>query len=257
MVHQRWIARAYRFATVAIALPLAAALAIGPASATVVTSGCDLDDACILQELFDGATITVNDKLFSNWTLIAIETNSTLDEVDTGDILVSGLDDGGLEPGPGLFFDSFAAIEAVGDGQEFGFVAFAFAFDVSVLDPTLNIKDNSLSLDATFFDGDGGFVEVFEILFDESGNFVGEKAVFEDNLFDDAEFFDSAEFDPTSFLTVEVDIVAFTDNLDETAAIDAFSMRFSQTAVPGPATLGLFGVGLAGLGLAARRRKTR
>ena len=242
-------------AAILVAVPLAASIAHSPAGATVLTTGCASDVECTLTELNDGGTITVDDKLFSNWSVDFISTTSASDVVDPDAIFVSGLDGGGLQPGPGLFFDSFAAIEANGDGVLQGFVELDFSFDVTVLDTTLSIKDNSLELFETFFNGGGGIVAVFETLLDDNGNFIDEKVVFEDNQFGDFQFFDSAVFSPTQFLNIEVSISALTDFTDTTAAIDAFSMRFSQ--VPEPLTLGLFGIGLAGLGHAVWRHKLR
>jgi hypothetical protein len=43
--------------------------------------------------------------------------------------------------------------------------------------------------------------------------------------------------------------------LDETAALEGFSQRFSQTSVPEPSTMFLFGVGLAGLAVFRKRMK--
>ena len=64
------------------------------AQATVVTSGCaNVDASCTMDELFNGGTITVNDKLFSGWALEA-----SFSEPDFFLIEVSGLDDGGADP---------------------------------------------------------------------------------------------------------------------------------------------------------------
>lgn len=235
--------------TVAAALMLL--FGAGTASASVLTFGCVDASSCTLEELFNGGSIIVNDKTFTNWTLTGLDLNSTSDHVDLDEIAVSGLDDGGFDPGPGLSFDSLADIEAVGDDQVVGFISFEFGFDVNVSNSN-KIKDNTLSLDTTYFSGTGGHVNIEELVYDSAGVRIGRKYVYEDNLAQFGILFDEANFAPQDQIHVDLKIGAFTDYLDEIAAIDAFTLRFSQ--VPEPATLALLGLGLAGIG-AARRKK--
>jgi hypothetical protein len=66
------------------------------------------------------------------------------------------------------------------------------------------------------------------------------------------DLFDSSTFAPQSLIFVEKTIFISGDDLGDTVSLDRFTQRFSQ--VPEPATLGLMGIGLAGLGFAKRRR---
>jgi hypothetical protein len=109
--------------------------------------------AAILQDLFDGATLTVNDKLFSDWTLVFV------DVVDIGggtaapafsQIEVEPLADDPLNPG--LMFNVNGQLRA----QGFDILLFQFGFRVSTLDGSARIKDNSLSIEASFSEPGAG-----------------------------------------------------------------------------------------------------
>jgi hypothetical protein len=129
---------------------LVAALALAlPAQAATVS----------LAELLAGGSITAGDKLFDNWT------NSFYDSSDgkvfnAANILVSSLDDGGDNPGPGLSFSVLnGELDRTGDNI-YAYIDLMFGFRASVL-PGANklIKDNSLALTKGLVTnaGDNGF----------------------------------------------------------------------------------------------------
>ena len=108
-----------------------------------------------LSNLLNGGSITAGDKLFDNWSFI-YQASSTGNLVNTDNIDVSPLNDGGLNPGPGLQFDVLNnELTVTGDGI-YAFIAYQFGFKVSVLDPNLQIKDNSLNLGGASLSYDAG-----------------------------------------------------------------------------------------------------
>ena len=58
-----------------------------------------------MTELFGGASITAGDKVFDQWTLV-FQGSSNGRTFNHGNINVSALSNGGLNPGPGLLFES-------------------------------------------------------------------------------------------------------------------------------------------------------
>ena len=64
--------------------------------------------------------------------------------------------------------------------------------------------------------------------------------------------FDSLEFAPQKRVLKELNISVAGDFIGDTVTLDTFIQRFSQ--VPGPSTIILLGIGVAGLGLRLRRR---
>ncbi|ADE15791.1 protein of unknown function DUF1555 [Nitrosococcus halophilus Nc 4] len=117
------------------------------------------------------------------------------------------------------------------------------------------IRNNSLEINQFFFGENnvGGFINIFEDIFDGSGNLIGTKSVVADNL--PPVFFDlsgSSTFGPQSLISVEKTILISGDDPGDMVSLDGFTQRFSQ--VPEPTTLTLLGIGLAGLGVVKRRR---
>jgi hypothetical protein len=234
------IPRARRIVLLTVII-VAVALSAGRVGATVITTGCVNPDSCTMAELLAGGTITVDDKLFRDWTL-ELSLGADLDL-----ITVSGLDDQPFNPG--LQFSGNDGLTVVGAGE----IDLAWNFTVDVLRPHRKIHDNELALVAFGFSGEGGRILIRDSKFSRRLLFLGETQVEADNLFQQFDLFDSVVFAPQTRLIVEKEIRIEGDFLDETVVLDTFVDRFSQ--IPAPATLVLVALGLVGLGVMRRRAR--
>ena len=210
--------------------------------------------AMTMTDLLNGGSIIANDKLFDQWTLI-FQGSSSGGAVDTDDIEITGLADGGMDPGPGLRFDIIENAFSVTGTQSYTYIDFQFGFRVSVLDPNLAvIKDGSMELTGFGLSGST-----------DAGSYIQEKVGTASGLNDLAindvtasvlsgvpttELFDAALFQRGSQIFVTTDILVWAD-IGDSASLTQFTQRFSQA--PEPATLVLFVSGLLGLGSARRR----
>jgi hypothetical protein len=108
-------------------------------SLVLLTGAASSVQAIPLQDLFDGGSILVDDKLFSGWTLFNMESTDPAFDPDFSLIEVTGLDDDPMNPG--IRIEPNGQLQV----QDFNFVDVFFGFTVDVLDPQYVIKDASLA----------------------------------------------------------------------------------------------------------------
>jgi hypothetical protein len=95
--------------------------------------------------LASGGSITVGDKLFSDWSNPFFDSSDSSRTINLANIQVEALVDDGVN-GLGLQFNILNdEFRVTGDGT-YAYLDFTFGFRVSVLDPKYRIKDNSLEL---------------------------------------------------------------------------------------------------------------
>lgn len=218
--------------------------AMGFALATSVAQAIPLSD------LFEGADLTVGDKLFNNWGLEYSESDTG---IDFGEIEVTGLDADPMNIG--LHFDANGQLSVFGPESS---LDISFVFDVTVLDPDFLINGSSLEITETDFAGEGGLIEVLETVSDSDDNEIDVMEAYVDNYLGDEMLIDSLAFGSQASVSIIKDILLFTDEFeDDSAELVSFNQHFSQTKqdvdVPEPSILFLMGMGLAAIGVVRRR----
>jgi hypothetical protein len=215
-----------------------------------------------LSTLLSGGSITAGDKLFDNWLVGRYDTSIAGKTFDAGNIDVTALTDGGMDPGPGLSFTVSQGELSISGDDLSAYIDLQFGFRASVLTPGLKIKDNSLRLTGSSLvytaDGENDLgVDIKETIGTAVGAAdLGDKEVVSrvlDELVTQT-LLDSAAFAPQSEIWVTKYIRVWALDALDTATLISFDQRFSQISVPEPATLALLALGFAGLA-ATRRRK--
>ena len=231
----------------------------------LILSAAGTSNAMLLSDLLNGGSITAGDKLFDSWTLIGYDSSDPTKGFNADNIDVTGLNDGGLDPGPGLHFAvSNNELTVTGDGI-YAFVDLMFGFRVSVLDPSLAIKDVSLNNLFAFLSSTTGLNDGSN----DDGSYVRESigtgAGLDDLGVNEIEFsilndvqtsslYASAAFAPQSEVWVTKNILVWAWEDTDSAGISGFDQRFSQTpvGVPEPGMLSLLAFG--GIALLRFRR---
>ncbi|NOQ13763.1 MAG: hypothetical protein GQ583_04685 [Methyloprofundus sp.] len=217
-------------------------------NAAVITTGCANSNlSCSMDELFGGASFIINDKLFDNFQLFDEFFSSPVGP-DYGQVDVF-FDD--QINNPGIWFNinnQFTVFDA-------DFLYIDFGFNVWTLDGKPKIKDSTLGISDFNFGDTGGLMQIDEAIFDQFGNFLGDKHVEIDNFFGTEILEDSIDFTPQAHLFIENEIWIEGDFLGDEVELVSFHQHFSQ--IPEPCTPRLIAMGFSGLLLKYRKKTVK
>ena len=197
------------------------------------------------QLLQPGAFAIVEDKRFDNFMFSGINSQGM---ISPATIQVTPLTSGNPFPDPGLFFSStlsppsnYILDPALGTQQ------FNLSYDVTVLDPTMLIKDNLLELGAPAppplgggLPGPGNFAQLTEDVTDLLDDPLASKLTFSNDLM--AQIIDTADFTPQTTIHVDTNGLVVNTGSQPPAFIQTFSQTFSQLQVPEPAGIATWGI---------------
>lgn len=211
--------------------------------------------AVSLADLFGGASVTAEDKVFWDWTLLVLQTSNGA-TADLAAIEVSPINGDPLNPG--VSYDApLGALSTPFGHIGPSHVSLTFSYTVNTVNQQPLIKDNSLELVDFLFDaGPNAFIQVTETVMDAAGGTIGDKLVIatpnDQPGSGNPNHVDEIVFPTESILHVVTRIEIQGPGDNDGAHLLSFRQRFSQIPEPGTATLLAVGVGvLAGLG---RRR---
>lgn len=216
--------------------------------------------AITLTDLFNGASVMANNQRFDQWVPL-FQDSSDGRTVDTDNIEVNPLTDGDRNPGPGLEFTIRNDELRVTGDDLYAYLDFRFGFRASMLDPKERIDGNAVQLTgvelAWWGDGDND-LGVYLDQWVGAAPGLSDLAMTEATagVLDDIETaapFDSAAFPLQGEIFVTTNMLIWARDATDDANLIQFTQRFSQTQIPEPATLLLFGLGLLGMSLVRRR----
>jgi hypothetical protein len=190
--------------------------------------------ATALSALFQGATITADDKLFDKFTLVSSQpVNGGF--ADPTQIDVTPLVDDPLDPGI-KFTAQFGALGTPSGHTGASSIQFTFSFNVSTTNQLPLIKDNTLRItDWSFDSGPLASIQVSEQVFDAAGLLLGTKLASVTPLTQNT--LDTLQFSPRSFVHVVKQINIVGPGNNDMARLLMFEQRFSQVPEPHSLTL--------------------
>jgi PEP-CTERM motif len=235
-----------------LAIALAAVILIpSGARATVITTGCGGGSSCTLTQLITGGQIQVDDLIFSGFTNFT-QNSATTKFPNSSLIIVTGLDDGGLDPGPGLRFELGGQFNVTA-GQAMDLITTFLVAEASG-SPYL-IKDSSITLVSNSASGANSASGVEQTLYEfEGGSDIYTHVV--DTRPSEAfnVLYSGTTFDPLEsiFNSMTLRVYPGAGN----ATLNVFEIRFSeQAAVPEPGALSMMALGLLSAAVLIRRRR--
>ncbi len=224
-----------------------ALVTVTAANAAVTTTGCGGGDTCTMTQLYDGGTFTAGSLRFHSFSLFADAGSTTVNE----DIItLTGLDDGGVDPGPGFRLDSNSELSTAGCE----FIGYAFSFSVTDINGASTMKDGSLQAGSNSV----GAHDVWETeVYMPSGPPDGtwELEIRDETSSPAVLFDDSLAFAPSSAITSLHNITLGALPGGTGASLDSYTFRVSVVPVPAALPLLISGLGVLAVGGIRRSRQ--